>query len=85
MVHFLSNGQEGGASSAEGQPIKLGRIDMAAIEGALPSSEDTMVCVCGPPAMVAGLAGPKADDGGQGEVGGALAELGYAADKVYKF
>ncbi|QRV80378.1 hypothetical protein RhiJN_08393 [Ceratobasidium sp. AG-Ba] len=44
----------------------------------------TMVYVCGPPGQVAALAGPK-DGMKQGELAGALKELGYTSEQVFKF
>ena len=46
-----------------------------------PPSESTAVFVCGPPPMYDALCGPR----GEPEIAGALAELGYASDQVYKF
>ncbi|KAG6331494.1 hypothetical protein ID866_7599 [Astraeus odoratus] len=46
--------------------------------------EKVKVFVCGPPPQVAALAGKKAGMK-QGELGGALKELGYTEDQVYKF
>ncbi|KAJ7269360.1 hypothetical protein B0H12DRAFT_1249740 [Mycena haematopus] len=49
-----------------------------------PTTERTMVMVCGPPGQVAALAGQKAGYQ-QGEIGGVLKELGYTKDQVFKF
>ncbi|TDL19422.1 cytochrome-b5 reductase [Rickenella mellea] len=46
--------------------------------------EKVKVFICGPPAQVSSVAGKK-DGFKQGELGGALKELGYAEDQVYKF
>ncbi|ORY31302.1 hypothetical protein BCR39DRAFT_494109 [Naematelia encephala] len=46
--------------------------------------EKVMAFVCGPPPQVNSLAGPK-DGPRQGELKGALKELGYNSDEVYKF
>ena len=43
-----------------------------------------MAFVCGPPPQVKSVAGPK-DGPRQGELLGALKELGYSAEEVYKF
>ncbi|KAI9310234.1 hypothetical protein BX666DRAFT_1870515 [Dichotomocladium elegans] len=53
----------------------------------LPKSDtpSSIIFVCGPDAMLASMAGPKAPDRSQGELGGILKELGYSSDKVYKF
>jgi NAD(P)H-flavin reductase len=40
--------------------------------------------VCGPPPQVKSIAGPK-DGPRQGELQGALKELGYTADEVFKY
>jgi cytochrome-b5 reductase len=50
-----------------------------------PPSDSSLVYVCGPPRMYESISGPKAKDFTQGEVGGALKELGYTKDQVYKF
>lgn len=47
-------------------------------------SEKVKVFVCGPPPQVKAVAGPK-DGPRQGELQGALKELGYSADEVFKF
>ncbi|KAJ3774361.1 cytochrome-b5 reductase [Lentinula raphanica] len=47
-------------------------------------NEKVKVYVCGPPGQVAAVAGKKAGMK-QGELGGALKELGYTEDQVYKF
>jgi len=49
-----------------------------------PTTERTIVMVCGPPGQVDALAGKKAGYQ-QGEIGGVLKELGYTADQVFKF
>jgi NAD(P)H-flavin reductase len=55
------------------------------IKKLFPRNEDkVMAFVCGPPPQVKSLAGPK-DGPRQGELQGALKELGYSADEVYKF
>ncbi|KAI7866994.1 hypothetical protein BDF14DRAFT_1882106 [Spinellus fusiger] len=50
-----------------------------------PTTEKSIVFVCGPDPMVAALAGPKNKDKSQGEVSGVLKELGYDSSNVYKF
>ncbi|KAK0466278.1 cytochrome-b5 reductase [Desarmillaria tabescens] len=47
-------------------------------------NEKVKVFVCGPPGQVAAVAGKK-DGYKQGELGGALKELGYTEDQVFKF
>jgi len=49
-----------------------------------------IVCVSGPPAFLDGIAGPREGDKyngftGQGELKGALKEIGYTAQQVHKF
>lgn len=44
-------------------------------------SEDCMVMVCGPPMMYEAMCGPR----DQENITGALAELGFASEQVYKF
>ena len=46
--------------------------------------EKVMAFVCGPPPQVKSVAGPK-DGSKQGELQGALKELGYTSEEVYKF
>ncbi|WVR04153.1 hypothetical protein IAU60_001152 [Kwoniella sp. DSM 27419] len=48
------------------------------------SSEKVMAFVCGPPPQVKSISGPK-DGPRQGELAGALKELGYTSEEVYKF
>ena len=65
-----------------------GYLTKEELAGKLPAPEEgNMVLVCGPDAMVAAVAGPKAKDKSQGDVGGILGELGWAQGKgrVYKF
>ncbi|KAF8610543.1 NADH-cytochrome b5 reductase [Ceratobasidium sp. AG-I] len=64
-----------------------GRIDAKVIKNFLPGPElgsKVMVFVCGPPGQVAAVSGPK-DGLAQGELGGALKDLGYIKEQVYKF
>jgi len=48
-------------------------------------SPDSFIYVCGPPPQVAAVAGPKAKDYTQGELAGALKNLGYQKENVFKF
>ena len=48
-------------------------------------SDDSMIFICGPPPMYEALSGGKGPKGSQGEIDGALKELGYTIDQVYKF
>ena len=49
-----------------------------------PPSGDTMVIVCGPPGLMAAISGPKSPDFTQGDLGGALLQLGYTKESVFK-
>lgn len=46
--------------------------------------EKVMAFVCGPPPQVKSIAGPK-DGPRQGELLGALMDLGYSSEEVFKF
>jgi cytochrome-b5 reductase len=46
--------------------------------------KNVKVLVCGPPPQLAAIAGKK-DGAKQGTLGGALKELGYTEEQVYKF
>ncbi|KAJ8653983.1 hypothetical protein O0I10_010319 [Lichtheimia ornata] len=50
-----------------------------------PEQSNSIIFVCGPDAMLASLAGPKAPDKSQGKLDGILKEMGYPQDHVYKF
>lgn len=64
----------------------LGRISAAMLKAQLPPpSDDNIIFVCGPPGMMAAISGDKAPDKSQGELSGALKDLGYSASQVYKF
>ncbi|CAK0832639.1 unnamed protein product [Prorocentrum cordatum] len=77
VVHILSDvGEDAGWKGARGFITK----DVVK-EHAAPPSEDTLVMVCGPPPMYAALCGARDD----AEVTGALAELGYRKEHVFKF
>ena len=68
---------------------EVGRIDQALIKRVVPftptDGKDVLIYVCGPPAFMAAICGDKAKDYSQGEVGGALKELGFSSEQVYKF
>jgi cytochrome-b5 reductase len=52
----------------------------------LPSpSAKSKIFVCGPPGMYQAISGHKISPSDQGEVSGALAELGYTKENVFKF
>jgi len=66
----------------------VGRVDRALLDQWMPPANlegGSMVCVCGPPPMVAAVAGPKGEKGSQGEAGGLFAEMGFTSDNIYKF
>ena len=46
------------------------------------SADKFLIFVCGPPPMYDALSGPRDD---QDKVSGALGELGYKPEQVYKF
>ncbi|KAI9171792.1 NADH-cytochrome b5 reductase [Paramyrothecium foliicola] len=50
-----------------------------------PKNENIKVFVCGPPGMMNAISGNKVSPKDQGELSGALKELGYNKDQVYKF
>lgn len=68
----------------------VGFVTADLVHKTLPSpASDTLVYVCGPPPMVAAMAGKKKFEQGkpptQGELAGTLKSLGYTEDMVYKF
>ncbi|OAA68193.1 Riboflavin synthase-like beta-barrel [Niveomyces insectorum RCEF 264] len=50
-----------------------------------PKADNIKVFVCGPPGMMQAISGPKKSPADQGELTGALKELGYSKDQVLKF
>eukprot|EP00933_Yihiella_yeosuensis_P027743 TRINITY_DN21620_c0_g1_i1.p1 TRINITY_DN21620_c0_g1~~TRINITY_DN21620_c0_g1_i1.p1 ORF type:complete len:300 (-),score=66.30 TRINITY_DN21620_c0_g1_i1:181-999(-) len=67
--------------SAEGRPTE------AMLKKLVPSakgSQSVLVMVCGRPDMTKAIAGPKAKDYTQGEVGGFLKALGFSKEQVWK-
>ncbi|BDD54642.1 NADH-cytochrome b5 reductase [Monascus purpureus] len=50
-----------------------------------PKEENIKIFVCGPPGLYTALSGNKVSPKDQGELSGALKELGYDKDQVYKF
>ncbi|KAI5462121.1 NADH-cytochrome b5 reductase [Mariannaea sp. PMI_226] len=50
-----------------------------------PKSENIKVFVCGPPGLMKAISGNKVSPKDQGELTGALGELGYNKEQVYKF
>lgn len=47
--------------------------------------ENIKIFVCGPPPLYKAVSGPKVSPQDQGELSGALKELGYTKEQVYKF
>ena len=77
--HVLSNEPED--SDWKG---KRGFIDRSLIEENVPGPEagdDLIFFICGPPPMYDALSGPR----GEEELSGALKEMGYKKEQVYKF
>lgn len=63
-----------------------GRINTDLLRSVLPPpSADHLVLVCGPPGMMKVTSGTKTPDFKQGEVEGALKELGFDSSNVFKF
>lgn len=78
VTHVLSAEPEGSAWTGA-----RGFIDEALCRAKLPPpGDDVLIFVCGPPPMYAALCGPRGDDA---PFEGLLADMGYAADSVYKF
>ncbi|KAH7156217.1 hypothetical protein EDB81DRAFT_786318 [Dactylonectria macrodidyma] len=50
-----------------------------------PKSDNIKVFVCGPPGLMNAISGNKVSPKDQGELTGALKDLGYSAEQVYKF
>jgi cytochrome-b5 reductase len=67
----------------------VGRVDKEIIKRVIPFSpqegKDVLIYVCGPPGMMKSISGEKAKDYSQGELDGALKELGFNSTQVYKF
>lgn len=88
-VHFLINpGQKWsyGNRPTAGVLRSVGFPTKDVLESFLPrAGPDNMVFVCGPPGLMAAVSGNKAPDYTQGEVSGALAELGFTKANVFKF
>lgn len=77
VIHVLSNEPEG--SNWLGQ---RGFITSRLIQSRCPApSDDHLVMVCGPPPMYNGLCGPRDDP----NLTGALAELQFSPERVFKF
>jgi len=65
---------------------ETGFVTASTISKLFPRKEGETVkaFVCGPPPQVKSISGPK-DGPRQGELSGALKELGYVEDEVFKF
>jgi cytochrome-b5 reductase len=50
-----------------------------------PKDENIKIFVCGPPGLMNAISGNKVSPKDQGELKGALKELGYSSEQVYKF
>lgn len=63
-----------------------GFVTASAIRSLLPPpSSEHLIYVCGPPPMMEAISGGKKSPSDQGPIKGALMELGYSPDMVYKF
>lgn len=81
VVYFLDN-KPSGFDGEEGFVTK------EAVEKYLPKPSEgkkAKIFVCGPPPMYKALCGPKGEKGAQGELSGALKELGFTQEQVFKF
>lgn len=79
IVYFLDKAPEGWTG-------EQGYISKEFLQKKLPGpSADNKIFICGPPPLYKLLSGMKVSPTDQGEVTGALAELGYTKDNVYKF
>ncbi|CDK30054.1 unnamed protein product [Kuraishia capsulata CBS 1993] len=64
----------------------VGYISADFLKANLPQpSEDVHIFVCGPPGLYNALSGPKVSPTDQGELTGALKELGFNKNQVFKF
>lgn len=50
-----------------------------------PTAENIKIFICGPPPMYESISGGKVSPTDQGELKGALLDLGYSKDQVFKF
>ncbi|KAF5095429.1 hypothetical protein DV451_004663 [Geotrichum candidum] len=50
-----------------------------------PSENNVKVFVCGPPPLYKAISGPKASPADQGELTGALKDIGFTKDQVFKY
>ena len=73
---------------APGWQGAAGHINKAAIAAFLPPPQEgarTKILVSGPPAFMAALSGDKKSPSDQGDLAGALKELKYAKEQVFKY
>lgn len=74
------------ADPKSGYSGDVGLVTAGLIKKYLPRpSDDSMILVCGPPQMVAAVAGNKGESFTQGDLAGILQVLGYTKEQVYKF
>ncbi|KAG0049857.1 NADH-cytochrome b5 reductase [Gryganskiella cystojenkinii] len=73
--------------ASKGWEGETGYITAELIKKHIPEigSAGNQVFVCGPPPMMVAVSGPKGPNYTQGEVSGALQELGLTIEQVYKF
>ncbi|KAJ3350203.1 NADH-cytochrome b5 reductase [Allomyces javanicus] len=86
VQYVLDKPQDAKAFTAQGGVVGFVTKDLLAKK--LPFSakdENVKVFVCGPPGFVAAISGSKAPDYSQGELAGALKDLGFDKDQVFKF
>eukprot|EP00199_Chlamydomonas_sp_CCMP681_P002911 CAMPEP_0119102026 /NCGR_PEP_ID=MMETSP1180-20130426/904_1 /TAXON_ID=3052 ORGANISM="Chlamydomonas cf sp, Strain CCMP681" /NCGR_SAMPLE_ID=MMETSP1180 /ASSEMBLY_ACC=CAM_ASM_000741 /LENGTH=308 /DNA_ID=CAMNT_0007086239 /DNA_START=25 /DNA_END=951 /DNA_ORIENTATION=+ len=85
-VYFLASDGKFTGGPKTGVVRGAGRITQESIASFIPGfHENVMVMVCGPTGFMETVSGPKAKNDKQGDVGGALAALGYSKDQVFKF
>eukprot|EP01060_Flectonema_neradi_P000243 TRINITY_DN10175_c0_g3_i1.p1 TRINITY_DN10175_c0_g3~~TRINITY_DN10175_c0_g3_i1.p1 ORF type:complete len:343 (+),score=43.12 TRINITY_DN10175_c0_g3_i1:75-1031(+) len=63
----------------------VGYVNKSMIKAKMPPPGEGKVFVCGPPAMMEAVCGPKGEKGAQGPLGGLLKDMGYSEEDVYKF
>ncbi|TIB68112.1 hypothetical protein E3P77_01283 [Wallemia ichthyophaga] len=62
-----------------------GFINKDLIADQIKDTDNYKIFVCGPPPQMEAISGNKAQDGSQGEISGALSQLGVPIEKVFKF
>lgn len=72
---------------AKSWPGGSGFIDKKLLKTVLPEAkeENIKLFVCGPPGLMKAISGNKVSPKDQGELTGALKDLGYSPEQVYKF